>query len=157
MRKADYSVLKRYIKYGADLLYNPEIRQQVLGVTGVITKISIDVANEFILPQQAVVFDVENDINAFVEYLRYAIFDAAGFESYCIQELKGLVDSFRQKEGTWTGVAMNEWLQGNLLLLAEIPNNLKSQESNLEVSERLRQLSIALKTIALKRTHSQES
>ena len=35
---------------------------------------------------------------------------------------------------------------GNPLLLAEIPNNLKSQESNLEVSERLRQLSIALKS-----------
>ncbi|MFM5995232.1 MAG: hypothetical protein ACKO9U_11785 [Dolichospermum sp.] len=41
---------------------------------------------------------------------------------------------------------MNEWLQGNPLLLAEIPNNLKSQASNLEVSERLRQLSIALKS-----------
>ena len=34
----------------------------------------------------------------------------------------------------------------NPLLLAEIPNHLKSQESNLEVSERLRQLSIALKS-----------
>ncbi len=138
-----YSVLKRYIKYGADLLFNSEIRQQVLGVTGVATK--IDIASELILPEQAVVFEVENDIHAFEEYLRYAIFDAAGFESFCIQELKGLVDSFREKEGTWTGVAMNEWLQGNPLLLAEIPNNLKSQESNLEVSERLRQLSIVLK------------
>ncbi|MFO0172527.1 MAG: hypothetical protein ACK51W_08595, partial [Aphanizomenon sp.] len=91
-------------------------------------------------------FEVENDINAFEEYLKFAIFNAASFESYCIQELKGLVDSFREKEGTWTGVALNEWLQGNPLLLAEIPNNLKSQESNLEVSERLRQLSIALKS-----------
>ncbi|MDB9307862.1 hypothetical protein PN471_04220 [Aphanizomenon sp. CS-733/32] len=95
--------------------------------------------------QQAVIFEVENDINAFAEYLRFAIFNAAGFESYCVQELKGLVDSFREKEGTWTGVAMNEWLQGNPLLLAEIPNNLKSQESNLEVSGRLRQLSVALR------------
>jgi hypothetical protein len=142
-----YSVLKRYIKYGADLLFNSEIRQQILGVTGVATK--MDIASELILPQQSVVFEVENDINAFTEYLRNAIFDAAGFESYCLQELKGLVDSFREKEGTWTGVAMNEWLQGNPLLLAEIPNNLKSQESNLEVSERLRQLSIALKRTRL--------
>ncbi|MFN6198130.1 MAG: dynamin family protein [Aphanizomenon sp.] len=139
-----YSVLKRYIKYGADLLFNPEIRQQILGVTGVATQ--IDIASELIPPQQAVIFEVENDINAFAEYLRNAIFDAAGFESYCLQELKGLVDSFREKEGTWTGVALNEWLQGNPLLLAEIPNNLKSQTSNLEVSERLRQLSIALKS-----------
>jgi len=81
-----------------------------------------------------------------IKYLKFAIFNAASFESYCIQELKGLVDSFREKEGTWTGVALNEWLQGNPLLLAEIPNNLKSQASNLEVSERLRQLSIALKS-----------
>jgi hypothetical protein len=56
-----------------------------------------------------------------------------------------LVDSFREKEGTWTGVALNEWLQGNPQLLAEIPPSLRSQESNLEVSERLRQLSTALK------------
>ncbi|MEA5576918.1 dynamin family protein [Anabaena sp. UHCC 0451] len=141
-----YSVLKRYVKYGADLLYHPEIRQQVLGVTGVVAQIAMDVASELIPAQQAVVFEVENDINAFAEYLRYAIFDAAGFESYYRQELQNLVDSFREKEGTWTGVALNEWLQGNPLLLAEIPNNLKSQTSNLEVSDKLRQLSIALKS-----------
>ncbi|MFM6002997.1 MAG: hypothetical protein ACKPB7_06905, partial [Sphaerospermopsis kisseleviana] len=141
-----YSVLKRYVKYGADLLYNPEIRQQVLGVTGVVAQIAMDVVSELIPAQQAVVFEVENDINAFAEYLRYAIFDAAGFESYYRQELQNLVDSFREKEATWTGVALNEWLQGNPLLLAEIPNNLKSQTSNLEVSDKLRQLSIALKS-----------
>lgn len=43
------------------------------------------------------------------------------------------------------GVALNEWLQENPLLLAEIPPELRSQESNLEVSDRLRQLSTALK------------
>ena len=140
-----YSVLKRYVKYGADLLFNLEVRQQVLGITGIVTGIATAAINNEI-PQQAVIFEVENDINAFEEYLKFAIFNAASFESYCIQELKGLVDSFREKEGTWTGVALNEWLQGNPLLLAEIPNNLKSQASNLEVSERLRQLSIALKS-----------
>jgi hypothetical protein len=143
-----YSLLKRYVKYGADLLFNLEVRQQVLGITGIVTGIATTAINNEI-PQQAVIFEVENDINAFEEYLKFAIFNAASFESYCIQELKGLVDSFREKEGTWTGVALNEWLQGNPLLLAEIPNNLnhlKSQASNLEVSERLRQLSIALKS-----------
>ncbi|WP_028082562.1 dynamin family protein [Dolichospermum circinale] len=140
-----YSLLKRYVKYGADLLFNLEVRQQVLGITGIVTGIATAAINNEI-PQQAVIFEVENDINAFEEYLKFAIFNAASFESYCIQELKGLVDSFREKEGTWTGVALNEWLQGNPLLLAEIPNNLKSQASNLEVSERLRQLSIALKS-----------
>lgn len=140
-----YSLLKRYVKYGADLLFNLEVRQKVLGITGIVTGIATTAINNEI-PQQAVIFEVENDINAFEEYLKFAIFNAASFESYCIQELKGLVDSFREKEGTWTGVALNEWLQGNPLLLAEIPNNLKSQASNLEVSERLRQLSIALKS-----------
>ncbi|MEH2024526.1 hypothetical protein [Nostoc sp.] len=98
-----------------------------------------------ISPQDDVTFEVENDINAFEEYLRAAIFEAAGFESYCIQELKGLIDSFREKQGTWTGIAHNEWLQENPLLLAEIPPELRSQESNLEVSDRLRQLSTVLK------------
>ncbi|MHC5774677.1 dynamin family protein [Nostoc sp.] len=144
-----FRVLKRYVKYGSDLIFNPEIRQEVLGIKGGAIQIPIDVANDLSYPKEAVIFEVENDINAFEEYLRSAIFEAAGFESFCIQELKGLVDSFRDKEGTWTGVAFNEWLQENPLLLAEIPHNLKSQESNLEVSERLRQLSIALKRTRL--------
>jgi hypothetical protein len=150
--EAAFKTLKKYVKYGSDLLFNPELRQQVLGVpgvarqiAGVATQIVVDVSKDLLSSQESVVFEVENDINAFEEYLRYAIFGASGFESYCIQELKGLVDSFRDKEGTWTGVALNEWLQGNSILFAEIPYNLKSEESNLEVSERLRQLSIALK------------
>jgi hypothetical protein len=137
-----YAVLKRYVKYGSDLLFKPEVRQQVLGVETTTLK---DVPCELELPQASVSFEVENDINALEEYLRSAIFDAAGFESYCIQEIKGLVDRFRDKEGTWSGVAINEWLEGNPLLLAELPDSLKAQEFNLEVSERLRQLSIALK------------
>ncbi|NEP57761.1 MAG: Dynamin family protein [Symploca sp. SIO2G7] len=140
-----FRVLKRYVKYGPELLFNPELRQKVLGVTGVARQVVIDPDKSLETPQEKVVFEVENDIKAFEEYLRYAIFDAAGFESYCIQELRGLVDSFREKEGTWAGVALNEWLQGNSSLLSEVPSSLRSQESNLEVSERLRQLSVALK------------
>ena len=150
--EAAFKVLKKYVKYGSDLLFNPDLRQQVLGVAGVATQIAgvatqivVDVSKGLTSSQNSVAFEVENDINAFEEYLRYAIFGASGFESYCIQELKGLVDSFRDKEGTWTGVALNEWLQENSILFAEIPDKLKSKESNLEVSERLRQLSIALK------------
>jgi hypothetical protein len=150
--EAAFKILKKYVKYGSDLLFNPELRQQVLGVAGVATQIAglatqivVEVSTGLTSSQDSVAFEVENDINAFEEYLRYAIFGASGFESYCIQELKGLVDNFREKEGTWAGVALNEWLQGNSILFAEIPDNLKSKESNLEVSERLRQLSIALK------------
>lgn len=150
--EAAFQILKRYAKYGYKLLYNPSTRQQVLGITGiaapiinVATQIVIDVSSEFKSPQDDVIFEVENDINAFEEYLGAAIFEAAGFESYCVQELKGLIDSFREKQGTWMGVALNEWLQENPLLLAEIPPELRSQESNLEISDRLRQLSTALK------------
>jgi hypothetical protein len=156
-----FRVLKKYVRYGSDLLFNPEIRQQVLGVTGIAkpiigttTDILIDLTNELISPRDLVIFEVQNDINAFEEYLRFAIFEAAGFESYCIQELKGLVDSFREKEGTWAGVALNEWVQKNPLLLAEIPHNLKTQESSIEVSERLRQLSTALKRNSSSKIHN---
>lgn len=147
-----FSVLKRYVKYGPELLFSPELRQQILGVkgvavqiAGVATQVVVDTANKLKTPQETVSFEVEYDINAFEEYLRSAIFEAAGFESYCVQELQGLVDKFRDEEGAWTGVALNEWYQGNSSLLSEIPSNLKSQESDLEVSERLRRLSVALK------------
>jgi len=151
--EAAFKVLKRYAKYGYKLLYNLETRQQVLGITGVAVS-NINAASEFKALQDDVIFEVENDINAFEEYLCAAIFEAAGFESYCIQELKGLIDSFREKQGTWAGVALNEWLQGNPLLLAEIPLELRSQESNLEVSERLRQLSTALKKTRMQEMRS---
>lgn len=145
-------VLKRYVKYGPDLIFNPELRQQILGITavaghiaGVATQVMVDAANNLRTSQETVVFEIENDINAFEEYLRSAIFEAAGFESYCVQELQCLVDKFRDEEGAWTGVALNEWYQGNSSLLSEVPTNLKSQESDLEVSERLRRLSVSLK------------
>jgi hypothetical protein len=147
-----FRVLKKYVKYGSDLLFNRDLRQQVLGVTGIAEEVIgmtidkvIDLADQLTPPREFVTFEATNDINAFEEYLRNGIFEAAGFESYCIQELRGLVDLFREKEGTWAGVAQNEWYKENPQLLAELPANLKSQEFNLEVSERLRQLSIALK------------
>jgi hypothetical protein len=151
-----FRVLKKYVKYGSDLLFNPNLRQQVLGVTEIAKNVIgmtvdtvgvnwIDLADQLTPPREVVTFEVTNDINAFEEYLRHGIFEAAGFESYCIQELRGLVDIFREKEGTWAGVAQNEWYKENPQLVAELPANLKSQEFNLEVSERLRQLAIALK------------
>ncbi len=109
-----FRVLKKYVKYGSDLLFNPSLRQQVLGVTeiaknfiGMTVDTVIDLADQLTPPREVVTFEVTNDINAFEEYLRNGIFEAAGFESYCIQELRGLVDIFREKEGTWAGVAQN--------------------------------------------------
>ncbi len=115
-----FRVLKKYVKYGSDLLFNPSLRQQVLGVTeiaknfiGMTVDTVIDLADQLTPPREVVTFEVTNDINAFEEYLRNGIFEAAGFESYCIQELRGLVDIFREKEGTWAGVAQNEWYKEN--------------------------------------------
>ncbi|NJN13323.1 MAG: hypothetical protein HC815_37575 [Richelia sp. RM1_1_1] len=143
-----FKVLKRYVKYGSDLLFNSKLRHEILGVTAAVIGLEEHIVennnDDLKTAQEAVISEVENDISAFEEYLRFAIFEAAGFEPYCIQELKSLIDSFRDKEGTWTGVALNEWLQGNSLLLDKIPGDLKSKESDLEVSERLRQLSTAL-------------
>lgn len=148
--EAAFSVLKRYAKYGYDLLFNPQLRQNILGIEKTRiknaeeeSKRNVDISEKTNSPQDAVVFEVENDINAFEEYLQYAIFDAAGFRSYCIQELQSLIDKFRHEEG-WTGVALNEWYKENSSLLSVLPANLKPQELNLEVSERLRQLRIAL-------------
>ncbi len=151
-----FKVLRKYVNHGSDLLFNPELRQKILGVKEITTESTVstidniidpsdEILPEDIIPRKEVIFEVTNDINAFEEYLCNGIFEAAGFESYCIQELRGLVDLFRDRKGTWTGIAINEWLQQNPQLLAELPHNLKSQEVNLEVSERLRQLSIALK------------
>ncbi len=146
-----FSVLKRYVKHGSDLLFNSELRQRVLGVTdiasqiaGVAVEITLDRLDELQSYEDKVIFEVENDLNAFEEYLRCAIFDAAGFESYCIQELNGLVDKFRGLSGTWAGIAQVELIRGNPKLLEQLPNELKPRELNLEVSERLRQLSAAL-------------
>ena len=41
----------------------------------------------------------------------------------------------------------NEWLENNPKLLAALPAQLRSHEVDLEVSDRLRQLSIALKKL----------
>jgi len=63
--------------------------------------------------------------------------------------IKRISRFFLKKNGTWTGVAQNEWYKENPQLLAELPANLKSQEFNLEVSDRLQQLSIALISVAI--------
>ena len=151
-KETAFGVLRRYVKYGPELLFNPKLRQKILGVVEATEKIAEvgsevinDNSNEVRTPQENVVFEIENDINAFEEYLQFAIFEAAGFGSYCVQELQGLVDKFRDEEGAWAGIALNEWYQENPSLLSELPSNLKSQELNLEVSERLRQLSVSLK------------
>ncbi|NEO58849.1 MAG: hypothetical protein F6K54_40970 [Okeania sp. SIO3B5] len=136
-----FSVLRRYVNRGSKLLYNSNIRYEVLGVR----EVSEDVPQQPNNSAQEVILEIETDIKALGTYLRSAIFDAAGFEQFCLQELDDLRDRFIRYEAVWRGVAQNEWLEENPLLMAEIPDNLKAYEVNLEVSDRLRQLSTALK------------
>jgi GTPase Era involved in 16S rRNA processing len=147
-----FKVLGRLAQYGSALLFDSKLRQEILEVAGVVDKITgvaaqmvTELVSSTRTDQESVTLEVVNDLNALEEYLKFAIFDAAGFEAYYYQELQGLVDQFRNKEPVWSGVVGNEWHRGNPSLLADLPDNLKSQESSLEVSERLRQLSVALK------------
>ncbi|NET44293.1 dynamin family protein [Okeania sp. SIO2B3] len=140
-----FSVLKRYVNRGSKLLYNSNIRYEILGVR----EVSEDVPQPPNNSAEEVILEIETDIKALGTYLRSAIFDAAGFEQFCLQELDDLRDRFIRYEAVWRGVAQNEWLEENPLLMAEIPDNLKAYEVNLEVSDRLRQLSTALKNFVL--------
>ncbi|WP_338441674.1 dynamin family protein [Synechococcus elongatus IITB4] len=149
-----FRVLRRYVKYGPELIFQSETRQRLFGNQEIPQDLSDEIytyvnsSPDALTPQDQVVVEVLSDLRAFEEYLLSAIFYAAGFESYFIQEIKGLVDSFRDKEGTWLGVATNEWLQENQLLLQILPPHLRTKNIDLEVSDRLRQLSISLKSFA---------
>jgi Dynamin family len=139
-----FSFLKRYVKYGRELLVDSTLRKEVLGIVE-------SIVDNFIpeyTPEEAVIAEVEADLKAVQIYLRSAIFEAAGFQQYCLQELDRLRDIFIAAEntgGTWGAVVCNEWLEDNPKLLSALPVELKNHEVNLEVSERLRQLSTALK------------
>ena len=138
-----FSCLKRYIKYGRDLLYDRSIREKILGIAEPIVEVLIGEPT----PEAAVIAEVEADLTAVETYLRSAIFEAAGFQQYCLQELDRLRDIFINSEAIWSGVVQNEWLEDNPKLLAALPAELRSHEVDLEVSDRLRQLSIALKKL----------
>jgi hypothetical protein len=143
---AEFKVLKRVANYGMKLLYDFAIREKVLGIKEVV-KIVGQVSNSAPTPEQLLIMEVEADLNAVEVYLKEAIFEAAGFKQYCSQELDRLRDEFINSEALWRGIATNEWLAENPLLLSELPDNLKKLEVNLEVSDRLRQLTVALNKV----------
>jgi hypothetical protein len=89
--------------------------------------------------------EIMTDVDVLEEYLKAAIFDAAGFEAYCVQELRGLIDTFISEENTWSAIARIEWRNRNPKLLNSLPIHLKTIEVDIQVSERLKQLSDSLK------------
>ncbi|MDJ0901767.1 MAG: dynamin family protein [Xenococcus sp. MO_188.B8] len=96
---------------------------------------------------QSLVREVEADIMAVEVYLKEAVFEAAALKQYCIQELDTLRDEFINLKPVWNGVVMNEWLSENPQLLSELPDDLQALEVNIEISERLNQLTIMLNKI----------
>ncbi len=146
-----YNYLKRYVKYGAALLKNPIVRQVVLHISaGPVAGIGAgDLCTSEVKPepaksQEAVKEEVKDDLEALQFYLMEVVFDAAGFAAFLSQELKHLRDKFVSNQATWHGVARNEYEMENPLMLDELPETLKRPLFDIEVSECLRQLRLAL-------------
>lgn len=155
---------RKYASHGVQLLTDSKKRKEVLGekvsdvigslieITpyGKITVAAASMLNNEATPvnkQEAMIAEVEADIRVLEHYLIHGIFEAAGFSAFCKQELNQLRDSFLDDANVyfWNGVVQNEWKAGNAALLQELPPNLRSLEFNIETSERLKQLGIALK------------
>jgi hypothetical protein len=157
--------LCQYANHGVSLLTNETKRKEVLGVTANTVIESLIRSNPFAnialttvktLTHEATEpvinekEEVEADIRVLEHYLIHGIFDASGFSAFCQQELDNLRDSFLDvnHEGYWTGVVRNEWQAGNAELLKELPVKLQSFSFDTETSDRLKQLRIALDTVA---------
>ena len=156
----------RYAHRGPGLLLDKDLRRQILGdgadvvkfalkfhplgrmgvklAEPVVGKIIDKVGDVFIDQENGVIQEVESDLQALEHYLLYGIFDAAGFRAFCLQELTELQDAFLKNENRWGGVARNEWEKGNSKLMQELPVELQQQQFDTTVSDRLKQLGIAL-------------
>ena len=135
-------LLKRYATYGRRLIYDRELRREVIRDNLPSPKRDPRSGDES--PEHAVIIEIETDLDVLASYLREAVFEAAGFRAFFMQELERLNDLFVQLESVWRGVAENEWMRGNPRMLQELPADLQNQDFDVEVSDRLRQLQIAL-------------
>lgn len=151
-----YRELKRYLRHGSKLLTDPELAKTALAGKPIkVDKIrealkstvaEVDGRGADQAHKRQVVEEVEADLLALEHYLLQSLFNAAGFKAFCQQELENLRDRFleRMSDGSWDGIAGNEWKSGNPRMLSELPPDLRPQEFNTEVSDRLRQLGIAI-------------
>lgn len=159
----------RYARHGADLLVNPRLRSEVLGVSASAAKFvlrknflanialeAVETAMTNNKDQTAdtldrLITEVESDLQALEQFLLQGVFDAAGFKAFREQELGQLRDDFLDKKSTWAGVVQNEWKRGNPSLLQELPTHLQGQKFDTAVSDKLRQLGIALNQAGIHR------
>jgi hypothetical protein len=145
-----FRYLKRYVKYGSALVTDPVVRHVVLGLdlpAGAVG--ALDSALPTVEPKRAaaeeeVHAEVKQDLQVLEMYLNETVFAAAGFGAFVSQELKRLRDDFAGNRSTWNGVVLNEYEAGNPRLVAELPARFTSPVFDLEISERLRQLRLAL-------------
>lgn len=156
----------RYAKHGVGLLTNPRLRTEILGTStnaakfvlrkNFLTNIALEAVEAAMKTatestknsQDVLIIEVEADLQALEQFLLQGVFDAAGFKPFREQELGQLRDDFLDKKSTWTGVVQNEWKRGNSKLLKELPPHLQGQKFDTVVSDKLRQLGIALQQAA---------
>lgn len=158
-----FKSVARYAKRGSALLLDKNLRHEFFGNSGEAVKFVLkfhplgragikmaeiaggiidEIGEALIDDQNAVIQEVESDLQAFEHYLLHGIFTAAGFQAFCLQELEELSDNFFKN--SWEGVASNEWEKGNALLLQELPVGLQQQKFDTTVSDKLKQLGTAL-------------
>ncbi|MDW8241415.1 MAG: dynamin family protein [Acidobacteriota bacterium] len=152
-----YKQLKLFARHGRELLTNKHLRRKLLGITDDSSttggmEYSSEIRESQVLDE--VRCEVEADLEALKVYLLEAVYAAAGFEAYYEEELRNFRDWFFDQKGTWSGVARNEYLAANPTLLRELPRELSGQTYDTEVSERLRQLRIALEAAEGRTNHS---
>lgn len=154
----EYERLKRFAKYGKQLLDDPFVRQVLLKIeppASIASEIA-DRMDELEHPDdppevekasnlEEVVEEVEADLDGVEEYFKGAVFEAAGFAEFHSQELQRLRDEFVDKEETWRGITRSAWKHGNEQLMRELPPELRDREVDTEICERVRQLGIAIR------------
>ncbi len=154
-RESAYQCLKKFVKYGRELLVDAVLREKILGIPasiagGTVISIVSSVADKISesskdMGKAEMIEEVETDLNALEEYLKEAVFSASGFVAYRKQELYKLCNFFFDKwDSAWINLLRNEFRKPNEKLLAQVPEECKGTTDDTEVCERLKQLRIAL-------------
>jgi len=154
-RESAYQCLKKFVKYGRELLVDAVLREKILGIPasiagGTVISIVSSVADKISesskdMGKAEMIEEVETDLNALEEYLKEAVFSASGFVAYRKQELYKLCNFFFDKwDSAWINILQKQFCEPNEKLLAQVPEECKGTTYDTDVYERLKQLRIAL-------------
>jgi hypothetical protein len=135
-----YKKLGSWVQHGRKLLHDSKTRKEVLGLR----EEGKQEQWEPPVPEtvEDIVEEVEADLKALEVYLEHAVFHAAGFEAYRLQELGQINNAFREARSYCQSVMVDKYHERNphLLSASDFPKELMPRENNIEVSERLKQL-----------------